>query len=168
MSSQILKDSSKPILRATSVRMTEKLGSIQALTGAKTGSTTTIQALSTNLRYGPDGTRTDNLNAVVAGLGSASGSGSISPGGTLNYQLLVKLSAGGVGGIATQAMSMLPGVFGAAVSQSTKDGIPVTIGGTTSNPTFVPDFSRMAGGALKKQASPSNALGKALGGLLHR
>ena len=146
----------------------QKLGSIQALTGAKTGSTTTIQALSTNLRYGPDGTRTDNLNAVVAGLGSASGSGSISPGGTLNYQLLVKLSAGGVGGIATQAMSMLPGVFGAAVSQSTKDGIPVTIGGTTSNPTFVPDFSRMAGGALKKQASPSNALGKALGGLLHR
>jgi AsmA protein len=147
----------------------QKLGAIQALTGAKTGSTTTIQALSTNLQYGPSGTRTDNLNAVVAGLGSASGSGSISPDGALNYQLLVKLNAGGVGGIATQAMSMLPGVFGAAVSQSTKNGIPVTIGGTTSNPTFVPNLGRMAGGAIQpKNAIPSDALGKALGGLLHK
>jgi AsmA protein len=148
----------------------QKLASIQTLTGAKTGSTTTIQALSTNLRYGPDGIHTDNLNAVVAGMGSASGGGSISPAGALNYQLLVKLDSSGVGGLATQAMSMLPGVFGSAVSQSTKNGIPVTIGGTTSNPTFVPNLSRMAGGALQQQkkGAASNPLGKALGGLLHQ
>lgn len=145
----------------------QKLSSIQALTGAKTGSTTTIQALSTNLHYGPDGTRTNDLNAVVAGLGSASGAGSISPGGGLNYELLIKLNTSGAGGIATQAMSLLPGAFGSAVSQSTKNGIPVTVGGTTSNPTFVPNFSRIAGSALQPKNSPSDALGKALGGLLH-
>ena len=146
----------------------QKLASIQSLTGAKTGSTTTIQALSTNLRYGPDGTHTDNLNAVVAGLGSASGGGSISPAGALNYQLLVKLDSSGVGGLATQAMSLLPGAFGSAVSQTTKNGIPVTIAGTTSNPIFTPNIGRMAGGALQqKNGAQSNPLGKALGGLFH-
>jgi len=148
----------------------QKLSSIQALTGARTGSTTTIQALSTNLRYGPDGTSTDNLAVVVAGLGSASGNGSISPGGALNYRLLVKMATGGgVSGIATQAMSLLPGAFGSAVSQTTKNGIPVTIGGTTSNPTFTPDIRGLAGGALQqKKATPANPLGKALGGLFQR
>jgi AsmA protein len=146
----------------------QKLASIRALTGTKTGSTTTIQALSTDLRYGPGGTQTDNLAAVVAGLGSASGSGAISSGGALNYHLLVKPDSSGVGGLATQAMSLLPGAFGSAISQTTKDGIPLTIAGTTSNPTFAPDMSKMVGGALQKQNPPSNSLGNVLGGLLPR
>jgi hypothetical protein len=147
----------------------QKLASIQSLTGAKTGSNTTIQALSTDLRYGPDGTRTDNLAAVVAGLGSASGSGSISPAGALNYQLLIKLnSSSGVGGLATQAMSMLPGAFGGAVAQTTKNGIPLRIAGTTSNPTFTPDVSKMVNGVPQQKSVQSNPLGKALGGLIHR
>ncbi len=143
----------------------QKLAGIQSLTGAKTGSTTTIQTLSTNLRYGPEGTQTDNLDAVVTGLGSATGGGSVSPAGALNYHLLVKPSSTGVGGIATQAVGLLPGVFGSTVSQATKNGIPVTIAGTTSNPTFTPDMGKMIGGTIQKQNQPSNPLGKALGGL---
>jgi AsmA protein len=143
----------------------QKLASIQSLTGAKTGSTTTIQALSTDLHYGPDGTRTDNLAAVVSGLGSASGAGQVSAGGALNYHLLVKPDSSGVGGLATQAMSLLPGAFGSAITQTTKNGIPVTIAGTTANPTFTPDVSKMATGALQKQNQPSNPLGNVLGGL---
>lgn len=146
----------------------QKLASIQSLTGAKTGSNTTIQALSTNLHYGPDGTRTDNLAAVVAGLGSASGSGSISPGNALNYRLLVKLDSTGVGGLATQAMSLLPGVFGSTISQTTKNGIPLTITGTTSNPIFTPDVNKMIGGAFQQKNQKSSPLGNALGGLFHR
>jgi AsmA protein len=148
----------------------QKLASIQTLTGAKTGSTTTIQSLSTNLRYGPDGTHTDNLAAVVTGLGSASGDGSISPAGALNYHLIVKLASGGVGGLATQAAGLIPGGFGSTISQTTKNGIPVTITGTTSNPTFTPDMSKMLGGATQQKQSPqSNPLGKGLGGLFpHR
>jgi AsmA protein len=146
-----------------------KLASIQSLTGAKTGSNTTIQLLSTNLVYGPSGTQTNNLAAVVAGMGSASGSGTISAGGALNYQLLLKLDSTGVGGLATQALSMLPGAFGSAVSQTTKNGVPVTITGTTSNPTFTPDMSKLAGGALQqKKNAPSNPLGDALGGLFRK
>lgn len=144
----------------------QKLASIQALTGAKTGSTTVIQVLSTNLQHGPQGTRTDNLSVVVSGLGSASGSGAISTGGVLNYSLLVKLSTNGVGGLATQAMSLLPGEFGSALGQTTKNGIPVNITGTTSNPVFTPNMSRLIGGSVKNQNS--NPIGNVLSGLFHR
>jgi AsmA protein len=146
----------------------QKLASIQSLTGAKTGSNTVIQALSTDLRYGPEGTRTDNLAAVVAGLGSASGDGSISPTGALNYRLLVKInSSSGVGGLATQALGMLPGAFGGAVAQTTKNGIPVLIAGTTSNPTFTPDVSNMVNRVPQQKGAQDNPLGKVLGGLVH-
>ena len=145
----------------------QKLASIQAFTGAKTGGNTTIQELSTNLRYGPEGTRTDNLVAIVSGLGSASGSGEISPGGALNYHLVVKLSAGGVGSVATTALSMLPGAFGSTVSASSRNGIPLTISGTTSNPVFTPDVGKMVGGAVQKNPI-SNSLGSLLGGLVHK
>jgi AsmA protein len=148
----------------------QKLASVRTLTGAKTGSDTTIQLLSTNLHYGPDGTRTDNLAAVIAGLGSLSGEGSISPDNALNYHVLIKLDASGLGGLATQAAGLLPGIFGSAISQSTKNGIPVTIGGTTSNPTFTPDLGKLMGSPSQPttEAQPANPLSKALGNLLHR
>jgi len=147
----------------------QKLASIQSFTGAKTGSNTTIQTLSTNLRYASDGIQTSNLVAVVSGLGAATGSGSISPNNALNYRLLIKLSSSGVGGLATQAMSLLPGVFGSAVSQTTANGIPVTISGTTANPTFTPDMSKLIGGAVTQQKNTqTNSIGKALSGLFHR
>ncbi|WP_446743299.1 AsmA family protein [Silvibacterium acidisoli] len=147
----------------------QKLSSIQTMTGAKTGSNTTIQSLTTNLRYGPEGTQTNNLNVVIAGLGSASGNGSISPSNALNYQLVVKLSTA-QGSVAGQAMGLLSGVLGGGVSQTIKNGIPVTIAGTTSNPTFSANMGKLIGGAAKSQGKsiPSNPLGNALGGLLHR
>lgn len=145
----------------------QKLASIRALTGAKTGSDTTIQTLNTDLHYGPDGTRTDNLVAVVTGLGSATGDGSISPAEALNYHLRVKLASGGVGGVATSAMSLLPGALGSAASQSAKNGIPVVITGTTSKPVFAPDMGKMLGGVAPKKGQTGSSLGKALGGLLH-
>lgn len=147
----------------------QKLASIQSLTGAKTGSNTTIQVLSTNLRYSTEGVQTNSLAAVVSGLGSASGSGSISPSNALNYRLLIKLDSTGVGGLATQAMGMLPGVFGSTVAQATANGIPVTISGTTANPVFTPDLGKMIGGnTQQKQNLQSSPLGKALSGLFKR
>jgi AsmA protein len=146
-----------------------KLASLQSLTGVKTGSNTTIQVLSTNMRHGPGGTETDNLVATVTGLGTATGSGSISASNALNYHLVVKFDSSGVGGLATKAVGLLPGLLGAAVGQTAKNGIPVAIGGTTSNPTFAPEFSKLAGGALSQtKGTQANPLGKALGGLLHQ
>jgi AsmA protein len=145
-----------------------KLASFQSLTGAKTGANTTIQTLSTDLRRAPDGTHTDNVAAVVAGLGSASGSGFISAAGGLNYHLLVKLDSTGAGGIANQALSMLPGALGSAAGSSTRNGIPLTISGTTANPVFTPDIGKMFNGAVQKNNPQSKPLDKVLGGLFGR
>ena len=145
----------------------QKLASVEALTGAKTGSDTTIQALSTDLHYGPDGTRTDNLQAVVTGLGSATGNGSVSPGGALNYHLVVKLDGGGTGTLA-QPLSLLTGALGTTVGSTVKNGIPVTIAGTTSNPTFTPDMGKMVSGAIPGKSQAPASLGKALGGLFRK
>ncbi|HEY4379099.1 MAG TPA: DUF748 domain-containing protein [Acidobacteriaceae bacterium] len=143
----------------------QKLSSVAALTGAKTGSATTVQTLSSAVHYGPDGIRTDNLNAVVTGAGAATGSGSISPTGALDYHVTVKLS--GVGAVATDAVEMLAGRLGGAGAGVQGGGIPLTIGGTTSNPTFAPDMSKMAGGVLQKKTLTTNPLGK-LSGLFGR
>jgi AsmA protein len=145
-----------------------KLASLQSLTGAKTGANTTIQNLSANVRRGADGTHTDNIAAVVSGLGSASGSGFISAADVLDYHLLVKLDSTGAGGIANQALSMLPGALGSVAGSTTRNGIPLTITGTTSNPVFTPDVSKMLGGAAQKNTQQSTPLNKVLGGLFGR
>jgi AsmA protein len=144
----------------------QKLSSIQSLSGTRTGSNTTIQVLSTNLHYGPEGTRTDNLAAVVSGLGSASGSGWVSAGGALNYHLTVKLDSG-AGAVASQGLSMIPGALGSAIGTTAKNGIPLIIGGTTANPIFTPDMGKMLGGVINKKSPAVNPLGKALGGIFH-
>jgi AsmA protein len=69
--------------------------------------------------------------------------------------------------MATQGLALIPGQYGSAITQTTKNGIPVTIAGTTSNPTFTPDMSKLANGALQQQKKqPSNSLGNVLGGLI--
>ena len=145
-----------------------KLARIQSLTGAKTGANTTIQTLSANIRHAADGTHTDNLSAVVSGLGSASGSGFISAAGALDYHLLVKLDSTGVGGIANEALSMLPGALGSVAGSTAKNGIPLAISGTTANPVFTPDVGKMIGGAVQKNTQQSKPLDKVLGGLFGR
>jgi hypothetical protein len=76
---------------------------------------------------------------------------------------------------------MIGGGVGGAASGALKNGIPVTITGTSSNPVFTPDVKGLAGGAVNpssilgnatKQGIPTkglgNGLGNALGGLLNK
>jgi AsmA protein len=80
----------------------------------------------------------------------------------------VKLGSTGAGGIANQALSMLPGALGSVAGSATRNGIPLTITGTTSNPVFTPDVGKMFGGAAQKNNPQSKPLGKVLGGLFGR
>jgi AsmA protein len=167
-----------------------KLSTVAALTGAKTGSVTAIRSLSTNLRVANGDVRTDNLVVDVPALGTATGAGTVSAAGALNYQVVLKLtglvgggssSAKGAGGIAGQLMAMIPSgaaanSIGGIASSALKNGIPVAIGGTTSNPTFTPNLSGLvSSGAsnLTKGSKPTSkgqnttdSLTNALGGLL--
>jgi len=170
-----------------------KLGPLSSLAGIKSGSGTAIQSLSANVTINGGNVRTDNVSVVVPSIGSATGAGTISAAGALNYNTVLKLtgvlgtgsgkggSAASTGGIG-QLMGMIPGgaaggaagnVIGNFAGAALRNGVPVAIGGTTSNPTFTPNMGGImhSASAATKQgaAKPSNSanpLSNALGGLL--
>ena len=73
-----------------------KLSAISALTGKQTGSDMTIENLSSDVRYAPDGTRLDKINVVIPALGTVTGAGTVSPNNELNFKMLANLA--GIGG----------------------------------------------------------------------
>jgi AsmA protein len=148
-----------------------KLQSLSQLTGGKlgsaTGSGTRIQSLSMNVRVAGGAIQTDKVALNVVGVGTATGAGSVSEGGALNYNVVLKLTglvAGSAnnsaattqntGGIVGSLAGLIPGGAGASglgslgglASAALKSGIPVAIGGTTSNPTFTPNMRGIAAG----------------------
>ncbi|WP_158941941.1 AsmA family protein [Granulicella sp. S190] len=146
-----------------------KLQALSTFTGGKitsaTGSGTTIRSLSMNVREEGGNIRTDNVALDVAGVGTATGAGSVSAGGALNYNVVLKLTGLSVGGGTQQASSgggtsglvgalsgFIPGggagggALGGLAGGVLKAGIPVAIGGTTSNPTFSPNVAGLAAG----------------------
>lgn len=131
-----------------------KMSAISALTGAKTGSDTTIQNLSADAHVAPDGISTQNVNLNIPALGVVTGSGTISPQNALNYHMEAKLS-GGVGG----GLSQLAGMG------SKNGGIPFFIQGTTSDPKFVPDVKGMLGNPLGAAGQNPAGIVSGLGGL---
>ncbi len=88
----------------------------------------------------PDGVRTEKVNLTIPALGVLTGSGTISPGGALNYQMTANLN----GAVAT-AITKLVGLGDKGES------IPFFIRGTTSNPSFVPDVKGMLTGQIGSQ-----------------
>jgi AsmA protein len=171
-----------------------KLGPLSSLAGIKSGSGTAIQSLSTNINVNGGNVRTDNLSLIVPSIGSATGAGTISAAGALNYNVVLKLTGilgaaggkggatAGAGGIAGQLMGMIPsgaaggvagGVVGNIATSALRNGVPVQIGGTTSSPTFTPNMSGLASsaagsvvkGAAKPSGSQTDPLSNALGGL---
>ncbi len=142
-----------------------KLSAVSKLSGAKTGSDTSIQNLSTDARVAPDGTRTDNLNLTIPALGVVTGAGTISPAGALNYKMTANVS-----GTAVSQLSQLAGMGGGGAS------IPFFIQGTTSDPKFVPDVQGIVGSQLKglmggtagKTPAGNSPLGNALQGLFNK
>jgi AsmA protein len=126
------------------------------------GSDTVIQTFSSDVRVAPEGIRTDNLNVVVAGIGSMTGSGTVSPKQELDYKMVAKLS---------NTASPLGGIAKLASAGSSSGGVPFKIQGTTSNPSFIPDLAGMTTGLTKGLASAptqipgAQNLGGAIGGL---
>jgi AsmA protein len=154
-----------------------KLKTLSQLTGGQlgsaTGSGTNIRSLSMNIREAGGAIQTDNIALDVTGVGTATGAGSVSAAGALNYNVVLKLTglvAGSSGGKAPAAgaaggnaallgglAGMIPGGAGGAAGGLgsigglagvlLKNGIPVAIGGTTSSPTFTPNMRGLAAGA---------------------
>ena len=129
-----------------------KLSTISALTGKQTGNDTTIENLSSDVRYAPEGTRLDKINLVIPSLGTVTGAGTVSPNNALDFKMVANLAGVGAG------LTKVAGVG--------SGGIPIAIGGTTSNPTFLPDMKGIVNSQLKGliPGGKNNPLG-GLGGL---
>jgi AsmA protein len=134
-----------------------KLSAISALTGSKTNNNdTSIQNLSCDVRYTPEGTRLDKINLVIPALGTVTGAGTVSPDQALDFKMVASLEGGVAGGLSK-------------VAGAGSGGIPVSVGGTTSNPTFAPDLKGIVGGQLKgllqggENANPLGGLGGLFG-----
>ncbi len=186
-----------------------KLQSLSRLTGGRignsTGNGTNIRSLVMNVREQGGGIRTDNIALNVAGVGTATGGGSVSEAGALNYSVLLKLTeltgapgaassasaapadtgAGGLAGLAGNLSGLIPGgaggnlkglgAVGGIAGSLAKSGIPVEIGGTTSNPTFAPNLrglttgigaaaaQNLINGKTGKKGSPTAPDGKVVG-----
>jgi hypothetical protein len=152
-----------------------KMSAVTALTGGgKTGDVTMVRILSLNLREAGGALQAQNILLDVTGLGTATGNGTVSAAKALNFNVVAKLAQTGAAGMATSALSMIGGGVGGAATSALKNGIPVAITGTASNPVITPDMSALSKGAANpasvlgkngKQQLPNN-LGNTLGGLL--
>ncbi|HEY6302904.1 MAG TPA: AsmA family protein [Terriglobales bacterium] len=128
-----------------------KLSAIPGLGAKGNGKDTAIENLSSDVRNGPEGMRLDKIDVVVPSLGTVTGAGTISPNKALDFKMVANLA--GVGAGVTKVVGGGSG------------GIPVTVGGTTSNPTFTPDMKAMVNGQVKGLVNGSKSL-SGLGGLL--
>jgi AsmA protein len=135
--------------------LSSKIGGLKPVAGSQGG--TEIQKVSANVNSSAQGTRIENLYASIPQLGTATGAGTVAPGGAINFELVAKLNTtSGVGGQALAGLSGVGGgVLGQAVSTAAANGIPVHISGTTSNPVIQADLSKLlqknAGNILKQQ-----------------
>jgi AsmA protein len=140
--------------RLTGFDLSSKIGGLKPASRSQGG--TQIQTLRANVNSSSQGTRIDDLYAAVPSLGTATGAGTIAPGGGLNFQVVARLNTtSGVAGQALGGLTAGGGLLGQAVSTAAADGIPVHITGTTSNPVIQADLSKLlqknAGNLLKQQ-----------------
>jgi AsmA protein len=140
-----------------------KLGALSAFTGkAPASRDTSIQNASLTARVAPEGTRADAINVTVPAIGVITGAGTISPSGALDFHMNANLQGGVAGGLTQRA----------GLGAGAGNGIPFSIQGTTSNPSFVPDVGSIAAGAakgaLQNAVSGKTGATKGLGGLLGR
>jgi AsmA protein len=137
-----------------------KVSGLASMGGVKTGDTTNVQTLRTNVRITNGGVQADNIYAIIPALGEATGSGTVATGGGLDFRLDVKLSTTqGIGGAGVGLLTALNGVAGNTLSAAAKNGVPMTVTGTTSNPIITADVK----GLLQKNAGSiigSQLLGK--------
>lgn len=96
---------------------------------------TAIQTLKTTVNSTPSTTQFSNILGVVPAIGTATGNGSVSAAGDLNFDLLAKLNGTtGVAGAMTKAATTFGGIFGKVVHYTQQQGVPMSITGTAKNP----------------------------------
>jgi AsmA protein len=127
-----------------------RLSAISMFAGKRMGNDTVIENFASELRRSPDGTRLDKVDVVISGLGTVTGAGTVGSNNELDFKMVANLT--GAGSVLTKVAG-----FGSG-------GIPVSIGGTTANPTFTPDMPGIVTDKLKGiMGGKDNPLGALFG-----
>jgi hypothetical protein len=147
-------------VRLAGFSLPSELAGALGQTGASTGNDTVIQVASSDLRYSAKGVRAENLNVVIAGIGTVTGSGTVSADNSLNFQLLAKLD----GSSPIAQLVKLP-----LLARGGEGSLPFHVRGTTSHPVIVPDMKGIAGNVLQQftgqSKTPTGGIGGIVGGL---
>ena len=115
-----------------------------------TGGGTDIQKLGATIDSAPQITKISNIDANLPQIGTATGSGTVSPSGELNFNMVATLTSNNAAGaLANQAVNtavnqvqgiiggfLHPGSKQTTTSTNTNRGIPLTVTGTTTNPVI--------------------------------
>lgn len=152
----------------TGFNLTQKLGAIAAFTGIKASNDTLIQTFSSVLHVAPAGIKADNILLDMPSIGQITGNGIINENQTLDFKMLLKLVNGG--GMLGQLTNI--------TSNVQSKGIPFTIEGTSSNPSFRPTAAGMVGlfgngvpglgQSQQGQQQNQNPVGNLLNGILNK
>jgi AsmA protein len=136
--------------RLAGFNLSSKLKGIAGAVIGQSGDVTDIRAMRAKLQVANTGIRADSIYASMPALGEATGQGTVSPAGALNFRLNMKVNTSkGVGGAAVGLLAAINGAGGATARQAAANGVPVTITGTSSNPIITPDV----GGLLRNNAT---------------
>lgn len=144
-----------------------RLRSLASFTGGRLGSATAqgteLRSLSFVLHTGAGLVVTDQIVADIAGVGTATGTGNIGPGGTLDYRLTLKLNElvageGGPSGLANQIAGALSPTWARRLQGAVRylsqgpmrNGVPLLIRGTARKPSVTPDLGALLPGERRR------------------
>ena len=127
--------------------------------GGAAANATQIQQVKADLNSSPQTTQINNIYANVPAIGTATGSGTVSPSGALNFNLVAKFNSNSlVGSAVNTAVNSATNAVGNAVgglvggllgkkpqvaSNVANRGIPITITGTAQSPSIRANISAM-------------------------
>ena len=124
-----------------------KIQGMNPLGGTQGG--TQIQTLRAGINSSPRLTQISNIYANLPQLGTATGGGTVTPDGALNFNMVATFtSANAVGNLANQAVNAATNFLGGFLHPNRKpttgnQGIPLIITGTTKNPSIRANLGAM-------------------------
>ncbi|MFP5206161.1 MAG: DUF748 domain-containing protein, partial [Acidobacteriota bacterium] len=131
--------------------------------GAASGNGTQIRTLRADVVNTLQSTQLNQIYGDLPALGTATGNGVVTGAGNLNFQLLAKLSSNGPLGA---VMNSVGGIASAFLNTASNNGIPISITGTSSNPSIRANLGAMFGqksSSGQKSNSPSGFLKSLIG-----
>jgi len=137
-----------------------KLSSVASLAGIKSTKDMDIEKLTSNVRVAPEGIKADNFDAVIQGIGTLTGAGTLDSKNNLDFKMVATLS--GTASTAATPVSSVGGLLSKATGGGgCKSGlaVPFQIQGTTADPKFIPDVGGAAANMFKSQLGCVGGLG---------